>query len=220
MTRSKTRAHRPVLLGLAAARGLLSLVAIPLAPALFRDHFVILVLLRPTKEVLLAGGFLFREGDVRLWAILPATIPIAFLGVWLFFLLGRAYAEEIQSGDGLPTWAAKVLRPERVQSMCRLLDRKGSGLIVAGRLAAFPSTVLAAAAGASGMEPRKFLPADALGGALSVAEVVIAGYALGEAYKRAGPWFTGVGVVVLLGLLVLVGRWLKRDGRDGRDPAA
>lgn len=211
MTQSKTRDHRPILLGLAAARGLLSLIAIPLAPALFRDHFVVLVLLRPTKEVLLAGGFLFREGDVRLWQILPATIPVAFLGVWLFFLLGRAYADEIQSGDGLPTWASKVLKPDRVKPMCQLLERKGAGLIVGGRLAAFPSTVLAAAAGASGMEPRKFLPADALGGVLSVAEVVIAGYALGAAYKRAGPWLTGVGVVVLLGLLFVVGRWLKRD---------
>jgi membrane protein DedA with SNARE-associated domain len=216
MTGSKTRERRSVLLGLAAARGVLSLVAIPLAPALFRDHFVVLVLLRPTKEVLLAGGFLFREGEVRLWQILPATIPIAFLGVWLFFLLGRAYAEEIQSDEGLPKWARKVLPPERVKRMCGLLERKGAGLIVGGRLAAFPSTVLAAAAGASGMEPRKFLPADALGGALSVAEVVIAGYALGAAYKRAGPWLTALGVAVLLGLLFVVGRWLKRDGQEPR----
>jgi hypothetical protein len=43
---------------------------------------------------------------------------------------------------------------------------------------------------------------------------VVAGYALGAAYKRAGPWLTAVGVVVLLGLLVGVGRWLKRGG-DG-----
>jgi len=37
----------------------------------------------------------------------------------------------------------------------------GSAEVELGRLAAFPSVLLAAAAGASGMEPRRFLPADA-----------------------------------------------------------
>jgi membrane protein DedA with SNARE-associated domain len=81
-------------------------------------------------------------------------------------------------------------------------------------LAAFPSALLAASAGASGMAPGKFLPADALGAALSIAEVVVAGYVLGAAYKRAGPWLTAVGVAVLIGLLVAVGRWLRREAKE------
>lgn len=205
--------RRTVPLVLAALRGALSVIAIPLAPALFRDHFVVLVLLRPTKEVLLAGGFFLREGKVELFEMLLAAIPIAFFGVWLFFWLGRSFADEIQSGKGLPRWAEKILPPERIKTMCRVLERKGRWVIVAGRLAAFPSTVLAAAAGASGMKPATFLPADGLGAVLSVAEVVIAGYALGAAYKEAGPWLTAAGVAMLLGLLVIVGRWLKREGR-------
>ena len=44
---------------------MLGIVAILLAPALFDDHFVVLVLLRPTKEVLLAGGFFLRQDDVE-----------------------------------------------------------------------------------------------------------------------------------------------------------
>ena len=216
MSETKTLGGRTLPLVLAALRGTLSLAAIPLAPALFRDHFVLLVLLRPTKEVLLAGGFFLREGEVDLVPMLLATIPMGVLGVWLFFWLGRAFRDEIQSGEGLPKWARRILPPERIQSMCRILDRKGRWVIVAGRLAAFPSTVLAAAAGASGMGPAKFLPADGAGAALAVAEVVVAGYVLGAAYKDAGPWLTGVGVVVLLGLMVAVGRWLKREGGKGR----
>ena len=42
--------------------------------------------------------------------------------------------------------------------------------------------------------------------------LVVAGYALGAAYKEAGPWLTAVGVVVLVGLMVAVGRWLRREG--------
>jgi membrane protein DedA with SNARE-associated domain len=62
------------------------------------------------------------------------------------------------------------------------------------------------------MEARSFLVADAVGGVLSITEVMVAGYVLGAAYKRAGPWLTVVGVVVLLGLLVGVGRWLRQEG--------
>ena len=196
---------------MAAVRGALALIAILLVPVLYERHFVGLVLLRPTKEMLLAGGFLLRRGDVSLVPLLLAVVPLAVVGVWLFFWLGRAWSDELRRDDGLPKWAQRVLPPKRVKALCRVLERRGAVVIVLGRMAAFPSTVLAAAAGASGMSSRRFLVADAIGAALATAEVVIAGYVLGAAYKAAGPWLTGAGVVVLLALLVLFGRWLRRE---------
>src|SRR5215213_4804128 len=85
---------RPLLLALAVARGAVSLVAVPLAAVLWRDHFVLLVLLRPTKEVLLAAGFAVREGDVSLPMVLLAAVPLLVVGVWLFFSLGRAFSDD------------------------------------------------------------------------------------------------------------------------------
>ena len=206
--RSRAREYRGVLLSLAAARAVFAVIAIPLAPVLYHDHVVELVLLRPTKEVLLFSGFQMREGDVTLPPVVLAAIPIAVFGVWLFYVLGRAYARELHDGD-LPKLAARLLPPERVESLSTLLDEKGARVVVLGRLAAFPSVLLAAAAGASGMEPRRFLPADALGALLSIAEVLVAGYVFGEAYKRVGTWITVFGVVVLFALLFLVGRALR-----------
>jgi membrane protein DedA with SNARE-associated domain len=202
---------RKAVLGAAAVRGALGLVAIPLAPVLYRDHFVVLVLLRPTKEVLLAGGFLVRAGDVGLAAVVAAAVPLALVGVWHFFVLGRLYAREIQRGDALPGWAQRLMPPDRIGRLCRVLARKGGRVIVLGRLAAFPSALLGAAAGASRMEPRSFLVADLAGCILSVVEVMGAGYLLGAAYKEAGPWITAAGVVVLVAVLVLVGRSLRRE---------
>lgn len=199
------------LLVLAGARAVLAVVAIFLAPALYRDHFVVLVLLRPTKEVLLAAGFFIRSGDVRLLPVLVAAAPLALFGVWLLYALGRAFAPEIRDAKGLPRWADRILPPERIKAMCRILDRKGWKVIVLGRLAAFPSALLAAAAGASDLTRRAFLPADGIGAALSIAEVIIAGYVLGSAYEEAGPWVTAVGVIALVAMLVLVGRWLRRE---------
>lgn len=211
MSRGRTSGLRAALLTLAAIRCVLGLIAIPLAAALYERHFVVVVALRPTKEILLAAGFLMRQGKVGLVETVAAAVPLAILGVWLFYALGRSYRHEIQTGEGIPRWVQRVLRPHRIQALERVLERKGRRLVVVSRLAVFPSALLGAAAGASRMAPAQFLPADALGAVLSVGEVLGAGYVFGAAYKQAGPWLTGVGVAVLVGLLVLLGRWLGRD---------
>ena len=211
MSRTKTSRLRIALLAVAATRAVLGVAAIPLAAVLYQRHFVVLVGLRPTKDVLLLAGFLIRLDRVGPFEVLAAAIPLAILGVWVFYWLGRSYAGEIQSGEGMPRWAARVLPPHRIQPLCRVLDRKGRRLIVASRLAAFPSALLGAAAGASNMAPAEFLPADTLGAVLSVVEVLLAGYLFGATYKRAGPWLTALGVVALVGLLFSVGRGLRRD---------
>jgi membrane protein DedA with SNARE-associated domain len=207
---------RTPLLWLAAVRAVLGLVAIPLAPFLYREHFVLLVLLRPTKEVLLAAGFQIRRGEADLLTVVAAAVPLAVSGVWLFFFLGRAFAKEIQEGKGLPRFVDRLLPTERIKDLGGVLDERGSRLIFLGRLATFPSSLLAAAAGGSEMEARAFLPADALGAAVGIAEVLVAGYVLGEAYKRAGPWLTAVGVVALLGMLFVLGRALTRKRGGSR----
>ena len=207
--RARYDAFRGPLLWLTVVRAVLGIVAIPLAPGLFREHFVILVLLRPTKEVLLAGGFLVRDGRVSLVSLMVAAIPLLILGVWQFFALGRLFGDDIVK-DRLPKPLRRLLPAKRVKSLCAVLTRRGAPLVLLGRLAAFPSSAVAAAAGVSNMETRTFLVADGVGGLLSFVEVVGAGYALGEAYEHAGPWLTGVGVVVLAVCAVLMGRWLKR----------
>jgi membrane protein DedA with SNARE-associated domain len=203
---------RAPLLVLAGVRGVIGIVAIPLAPALYRDHFVLLVLLRPTKDVLLFGGFLLRDGQVGLLPVLLAAVPLAVFGVWHFFALGRAYARELDARGGLPKWARRVLPPERIASMRKLLDSNRRMAILVGRLSVFPSTMLASAAGAAKIKPSEFLPLDGLGAVLSIAEVLIVGYALGSAYQSGSRIITAVGVVVLAGALVVLGRWLRRHG--------
>ena len=206
--------YRTPLLWLAGVRAVLAVAAVPLAPFLYKKHFAVLVLLRPTKEVLLAAGFLVRKGDVSPLVVVLCALPLAIGGVWQFFFLGRGYSRELQEGKDLPKLAQKLLPPERVKKLCGILDHKGTRLIFLGRLATFPSSLLGTAAGASGMEARKFLPADFVGALVGIAEVLVAGYLLGQAYKSAGPWLTGVGVLALLGMLFIMGRSLTRD-RNG-----
>lgn len=194
---------------LAAIRFLISVAAIPLAPFLYREHFVVLVLMRPTKEVLLAAGFLIKAGKVGLVPVVVAALPLMVLGVWLFYYLGRAFRDEITEGE-LPGIAGRILSAEKVKKVKKVLDKKGSRLIVLGRLAAFPSTVAATAAGAGRMTPREFLPYDAAGAAASIALAIGAGYALGQAYEEASPLLSIVGVAALVVGAILLGRYLNR----------
>lgn len=206
---------RQALLWLAALRGVLAVAAIPLAPFLYEEHFVALVLLRPTKEVLLAGGFLLRRGDVALVPMLAAAFPLMVFGVWLFYFLGRSYREEIERCD-LPGLGGRVLPAKRIQQLQDGLADGCGKLVFLGRLAAFPSTLVAAAAGSSEMRTRAFMRADGLGAIAAIAEVVTAGYLLGAAYKSAGPWLSVVGVGVLAAAAVVLGRSLRRVGSGRR----
>lgn len=203
-------ATKKTLLWFAALRDVLGVAAIPLAPFLFEDHFLVLVLLRPAKEVFLAGGFLARGGEVNLVLLVLAAIPLSIFGGWHFYLLGRAYSGEIES-QKLSGLAARVLTPERVEKLERSLEQRGPRLIFLGRLAVLSSAAVAAAAGAAKMEPRKFLPWDLAGGLLSIAYTVAAGWFLGAAYEQAGPWISVGGVAALLGFGFVLGRTLQRE---------
>lgn len=200
---------RKLLIGIGVIRLLLAIVAIPLAPALYNDHFLWLVLIRPTKEVFLAGGFLARQDEVNILAVGLAAIPLSIFGVWLFYALGRSYRDEIHK-DTVGGPAAWLLKPERVKKLESALEKKGGRLIFLARLAVMSSAAVAAASGAANLAPKSFFPNDLAGGLLSIIISIGAGYFLGEAYERAGPWLTGLGVVALLGFANLLGRALKR----------
>lgn len=206
----ESAATRKVLLALGGLRIAVALIAIPLVPLWFKDHFLLLVLMRPTKELFLAGGFLVKRGDVDLILLCLAAIPLSIFGAWIFYFLGRSYAREIDKGK-MPKLAQKILDPDRIKRLEKALDDRGPKLIFLGRLAVMSSAGVAAAAGAANMAPKKFFPVDLAGGLVSIAYTVTAGYFLGEAYENAGPWVTGVGIVAFMGFAYILGRALKDD---------
>jgi membrane protein DedA with SNARE-associated domain len=195
----------------------LSLAAIPLAPFLYRKHIAVLVFLRPTKETLLFAGFAAHRGKVSLPVVILAALPILLLGVWQFFALARLYKSQLAKKK-LPGIAGRVLPRDRVRKMQGALERKGDKVVFLARLAAMPSTIIAAAAGASGFEVKRFLVIDTAGAILSLALMLGLGWALEDAYESAGPWLTAVGVAAIAGVVVVIGRALTRE--EAKRPAA
>jgi membrane protein DedA with SNARE-associated domain len=187
--------------------------AVLLAGWLYREHAAALVLLRPTKEVFLFAGFLTRQGDVSLPAVGLAALPLLLGGVWIFFGLGRAYEQSLSDAE-LPGVAGRLLPKERLDQLRAVLERRGMRVVFLGRLAAFPSSLMAAAAGSAGVSWRAFVVADTAGAITSLAVALGAGYALGEAYENAGPWLTAAGAAALVALAVVVGRSLVATGQS------
>jgi membrane protein DedA with SNARE-associated domain len=201
-----------VFVALVALRGALYLVAIPLVPFLYREHAAALVALRPSKEVLLFEGFAVERGSVYLPVVVLAALPLLLVAVWAFFGLGRAYGDQLTTAE-LPGLAGRFLPAARIRQLQDALADDGARLVFLGRLAAFPSTLVAAAAGASGMPWRTFLVADGTGALVSLGALLTIGYALEDAYEDAGPWLTGGGLAVLAAGVVLLGRSLSARSR-------
>lgn len=201
-------------LSLAGARTAMAGGAVLIAPWLYREHAAVLVFLRPTKEVFLFAGFLVKRGDASLLAVVAAALPLYLAGVWLFFGLGRAYAAELEEAE-LPGVAGRLLPKRRLDKLRDVLEERGIRVVFLGRLAAFPSTLTAAAAGSTGLPARDFLLADTAGALVSLAVLLALGAAMDEAYEEAGPWITGAGVLILAVGAVVLGRVLSSSRSSG-----
>jgi membrane protein DedA with SNARE-associated domain len=199
-------------IGVAVLRYAIPLAAIPLIPFLIRDgRLELLVLLRPQKEFLiLSGATLARTGTPTVLAILAAYIPFMIVAIWAFFIVGRIFRPALDAGEA-PRWLTRILPPEQLAVGRRVLARRGPAIAIMGRIAALPPTIMAAAAGASDVDARRYLGADLLGAIVSFALMMGAGWLLGDAYDEYGVWITVAGVIVLLALIVLLTRWIRRE---------
>ena len=212
----KSDRFETTLIAIAGVRAILALAAFPLAPFLYREHFLWLVVLRPTKEVLLAGMLLALDQTKPslIVQLVIAALPLMVLGVWHFYYLGRARADELKKGD-LPGIAGRILPAKRISESRKVLKKKGVRLVFLGRLAAFPSTVMASAAGSAELKAKKFLPADGLGAAVSILEVGAAAvgiHLLGVQFKDdLRIVIKIIGFAVFVGAAALFGWYLKRQ---------
>ena len=213
--RTDARRVKNALVWVAGVRTALSLVALPLAPFLFRKHFLVLVLLRPSQLVLFTGAVLARQGHVNLWAIIAAALPLQLFVVWLYFALGKRWEHDIDSDTRLPFMVTRLLRPEQIRRLRATLRKGGPRFVALARFALFPTGLLAATAGASGMKPRRFFLADGLALFVAVAFVVGLGYVLGFDEHRGKVWIAFAGFAGLLTLSAALTFYLSR-GERGR----
>jgi len=203
---------RRVAVSVAVLRYAIPLAVIPAIPFLIaRGELALLVLLRPQKEFLiLAAAQLARTGAPSVALLLAAYVPLMIVAVWAFFVVGRIFRPALDAGEA-PAWLTRILPPHQLDVGRRVIARRGPLIAVMGRMAALPPTIMAAAAGASDVNGRRYLAADLVGALGSFALMVGAGLALGDAYDEYGIWVTVAGVIILIALIALITSWVRRE---------
>jgi membrane protein DedA with SNARE-associated domain len=157
----------------------------------------------PEDLLLVAAGYLIAHG-VFTW---PATLPVAYCGVvasdCILYLIGtriRTHSEP---------WARRFIRPERLDRF-RSWFQRGHAAVLFARLVPGTRAVVFVGAGLNGIPFRRFLLFDAIGGAIWVPLVLIAGAQIGEEIgdlERLLSRITNVVWVLAAAVLILGIAW-------------
>lgn len=164
----------------------------------------------PGETAVIVAGVVASQGHVNVGLLCLLVVVSAIVGDSVGYAVGHRYGDSLLK---LP-----IVRDRRV-SIERALDglaKRGPVYVFVGRFTAFLRAVMPGLAGMSQMRYRRFLAANALGGALWGVGYTLLGYFAGSALSKIenfASWF-GIGVLVLvIGLLVVLHFAKKRRER-------
>lgn len=166
----------------------------------------------PSETIVITAAVLAAQGELFIWALVPAVAIGAFLGDNLCYLLGRRIGDPIadrlfdgEKGQARLQWAEEALR------------RRGAILIGVGRFIPGGRTATTFAAGTLEMPYRQFAVADAFAATLWATYVSMLGYLGGETFQNSLwlPLATTFACAMLVGLGFE--GWRRFQSRRGKD---
>ncbi len=146
----------------------------------------------PGETVIVTGGTFAAQGTLSLFGVIVAGALGAILGDSIAYWLGRI------GGDRIRRFFTRVAGHDRVVAAERMVDRRGSALVFAGRFLPGIRLAINLSCGAGRMTYRRFLIFDSLGAILWSTQAAVLGYIFGAAFKDR-PW---VGLLIALGVAV------------------
>lgn len=177
----------------------------------FGEAAVLLGFVLPGETAVIIGGVLASRGRVSLEAMLAVAVGAAVVGDSVGYQVGAVFGSRLL--------AIRMLRRRRrgVDAARRFLQRRGGWAVFLGRFTAFFRAMIPGLAGMSEMPYPRFLLANASGGVLWAVGYTLAGYFLGDAYRRVERISGRISTVVVVAVVVaLVGLRLRSAIRDRR----
>ena len=166
----------------------------------------------PSETIVITAGVVAARGDLYIWLVVPLAAAGAFAGDNISFLLGRFVGDPVVN---------RLFRSEenkqRLAQAERLLQRRGTILIVAARFIPGGRTATTFAAGTLELPWFYFAAADAVAACVWALYAGMLGYLGGSAFSE-GSWQSfalafGVGLGVA-GLAEVYRRIQRARGRD------
>jgi membrane-associated protein len=163
----------------------------------------------PSETAAIAAGVLAGAGDLNILLVVAAAAAGAFVGDNSSYVVGRtagnaAVSRLFRPGRGLA----------RLEWAGRVLDQRGSYLIVVARFVPGGRTAVTLTAGLTRMRERRFIPAAAVAALLWASFAGGLGYLGGRAFEDK-PW-RGFAAAAGLAILIVVGVEVVRKLRGPR----
>ena len=159
----------------------------------------------PGDSLLFAIGIFIAGGelDIPLVVAIPALFVAAFAGNVVGYEIGRAVGAPLRERDG------RIIRREYFDKTHDFFEKHGAKALVIGRFVPIVRTYITVVAGIGRMDRRHFFTWSAVGAALWVSSVTLAGYFLGGVPVIRDNLEAAILLIVFLSVLPMLYEYLK-----------
>jgi membrane-associated protein len=165
----------------------------------FLECAFIIGLFLPGDSLLLAAGVVLAQQDHErgAWMLAVVAVLVAVAGNQAGYLVGRYTGTRILARKN-----GRMLNRENLERAQRFLDRWGFWSIVVARWIPWIRTLAPMIAGAVGMDNRRFLLANTVGGAIWVPTLMMIGYYGADALDGV-PWLKSAAAFAAVAFFVV-----------------
>ena len=169
----------------------------------------------PGDSLLFAIGIFIAGGelDIPLLVAIPALFVAAFAGNVVGYEIGRAIGAPLRHHDG------RVIKKKYLDQTHDFFEKHGAKALVIGRFVPIVRTYITIVAGIGRMDRRHFFTWSAVGAALWVVSITLAGYFLGGVPLIRDNLEAAILLIVFFSVLPMVYEYLKHR-REARAIAA
>lgn len=146
----------------------------------------------PGDSLLFAAGFMAAQGLLNLPLLILLVVPAAILGNEVGFRFGKYVGPKLFTRED-SFWFSK----RRIEDARAFFEKRGWSSVVFARFIPFIRTFVPIVAGAAGMDYKKFLLANILGGALWGVLIPLAGYYLGSLIPNIDRYLLPIIIVIM-----------------------
>ena len=175
------------------------------AAAIFAESGLFFGFFFPGDSLLFTAGFLASQGHFGIVPLVFLTTVAAVSGDSVGYLFGKKIGPHIFTRPDSFWFSQK-----RVEDARRFFERKGASSIILARFIPAVRTFPPIIAGVAGMEYKKFLSYNIIGGILWGAGVPLAGYFLGTTVPGIDQYIVPIVLLIVIVSLIPLARELLR----------
>jgi membrane-associated protein len=179
-----------------------------LTAIVFTETGLLIGFFLPGDSLLITAGLVAATGTLNIWLLNLLLCLAAVVGDSVGYAIGK------RLGPALFTKEKSLLfNPKHIERTRRFYERHGAKTIVIARFVPIVRTFAPVVAGVGGMEYRRFLTYNVVGGVGWVVSMTWAGYLLGHAIPNINQHIHIVVIVVILLSLIPIAVEILRERR-------